>query len=239
MSDFNWTCPHCERPVTISAGRVTTGLHSLYYDNADGLRALETTFIVCPNPECRHFSLTAGLYESAQASRSVQPMVGKRLISWNLVPPSRAKTFPSYVPQAILDDYREACLIQDLSPKASATLSRRCLQGILRDFWQVKAGRLVDEIDQIKDKVDPETWSAIDAVRTIGNIGAHMEKDISVIVDVDPNEAELLIGLVETLIREWYIAKEERKNRMNAIVTAAAAKKTAPASSSPVSSKTK
>jgi hypothetical protein len=137
-----------------------------------------------------------------------------------------------------LDDYREACLIQDLSPKASATLSRRCLQGILRDFWQVKPGRLVNEIDQIKDKVDPETWAAIDAVRTIGNIGAHMEKDISVIVDVDPNEAELLIGLVETLIREWYIGREERKSRMSAIVTAAGSKKQVSLPSSPMPPKT-
>jgi hypothetical protein len=170
-----------------------------------------------------HPSKEGGGFESREV------IIGYPLQQWNLIPPSRAKTFPAYVPQAILDDYREACLIQDLSPKASATLSRRCLQGILRDFWKVTPGRLVDEIDQIKDKVDPETWAAIDAVRKIGNIGAHMEKDISVIVDVDPNEAELLIGLVETLIREWYIAREERKNRMNAIVTAAASKKKSPA----------
>jgi len=39
--------------------------------------------------------------------------------------------------------------------------------------------------------VDPLTWEAIDAVRKLGNIGAHMEKDINVIVDVDPEEAEL------------------------------------------------
>ena len=31
-------------------------------------------------------------------------------------------------------------------------------------------------------------WQAIDAVRSIGNIGAHMEKDINLIVDVDPEE---------------------------------------------------
>ena len=47
------------------------------------------------------------------------------------------------------------------------------------------------------------TWAAIDAVRRVGNIGAHMEHDINVIVDVEPREAELLIGLVETLFREW------------------------------------
>lgn len=41
-----------------------------------------------------------------------------------------------------------------------------------------------------------------------------MEKDIDLIVDVDPNEAELLIGLIETLIRDWYIAREDRKTRL-------------------------
>jgi hypothetical protein len=144
---------------------------------------------------------------------------------WSLIPSSKAKTFPAYIPQVVLNDYREACLIRDLSPKASATLSRRCLQGILRDFWQLKAGRLVDEIAQIKDKVDPLTWGAIEAVRKIGNVGAHMEADINVIVDVDPDEAELLIGLVETLLREWYIAREDRKARMGALMAAAGTKK--------------
>lgn len=91
------------------------------------------------------------------------------------------------------------------------------MQGILRDFWQVKSGRLVDEIEQIKDKVDLLTWDAIEAVRKVGNIGAHMEKDINVIVDVEPREAELLIGLIETLIKDWYIAREERKVRLNQI----------------------
>jgi Domain of unknown function (DUF4145) len=231
MSDYNWTCPHCERSVTISESREIKRDIVLYIENADGRRTLIVHFIVCPNPDCCRFTLRAALHPSKEGGgfESREVIIGYPLQQWNLIPPSRAKTFPAYVPQAILDDYREACLIQDLSPKASATLSRRCLQGILRDFWKVTPGRLVDEIDQIKDKVDPETWAAIDAVRKIGNIGAHMEKDISVIVDVDPNEAELLIGLVETLIREWYIAREERKNRMNAIVTAAASKKKSPA----------
>jgi hypothetical protein len=41
-----------------------------------------------------------------------------------------------------------------------------------------------------------------------------MEEDINLIVDVDPNEAELLIGLIETLIRDWYVSREERKARL-------------------------
>jgi hypothetical protein len=95
---------------------------------------------------------------------------------------------------------------------------------MLRDYWKVKPGRLVDEINQVQEKVDPLAWAAIEAVRKIGNIGAHMEKDINVIVDVDPNEAELLIGLIERLLEDWYIARERRKTSMTALIDAAAAK---------------
>ena len=224
MTDFNWTCPHCERAVTISDERFSADTHILWIKNADGRRTLESLFIVCPNEQCRRFTLTARLFLSERQSNGREKYTAE-LQEWNLIPGSKAKNFPTYIPQAIRDDYREACLILDLSPKASATLSRRCLQGILRDFWAVKPGRLIDEIDEIKGKVDGVTWDAIQAVREIGNIGAHMEKDINVIVDVDPDEAKLLIGLVETLLSEWYVARYERQKRMDAVVAAAAAKK--------------
>lgn len=223
MRDFNWTCPHCDRAVTITEGRITTDRHTLYQENADGRRSLISTFIVCPNPDCRKFTLTATLRESR--SNQGNEVLGQIVQTWDLVPSSCAQSFPSYVPKTILNDYQEACYIRELSPKASATLSRRCLQGILRDFWKVKSGRLVDEIDQIKDRVDPLTWDAIDALRKLGNIGAHMERDINFLVDVDPQEAELLIGLIETLLKEWYVGREERKARMGALVAAASAKK--------------
>jgi len=224
MQPFNWACPHCERDVTIADGRFSSGQHRLRIKNNDGYRLLQTYFVVCPNPDCQRFTLTAILHNGTHDNFGNETL-GDELQRWNLIPESRAKHFPAYVPQAILADYREACLIRDLSPKASATLSRRCLQGVIRDFWGVKPGRLVDEIDAIRPQVDPLTWDAIDALRKLGNIGAHMEKDISLIVDVDPDEAELLIGLVETLLRDWYIQREERKVRMGSLIAAAKGKK--------------
>jgi hypothetical protein len=225
VNDFNWTCPHCEHAVTISDSRHSFAKHTLNIENAIGRLTLQSLFIVCPNPECMKFTLHVYLFESQPGPRGPEQL-GKKLQEWPLIPPSASKHFPDYVPQAIREDYGEACLICDLSPKASATLSRRCLQGILRDFWKVKPGRLVDEIDEVKGQIDSITWDAIEAVRKLGNIGAHMEKDINVIVEVDPDEARLLIGLVETLLREWYVAREERKVRMAAVIAAAASKKT-------------
>lgn len=225
MESFNWTCPHCERAVTISSERYSEEWHTLRIDNADGRFTLSSVFIVCPNPECSRYTLTADLFESSKHYSAQREELGSEVQSWKLIPSSKGKTFPSYIPETIRDDYSEACQILELSPKASATLARRCLQGILRDFWGAKPGRLVDEIDQIHSQVDPLTWGAIDALRKLGNIGAHMEKDINLIVDVDPGEAGLLIDLIETLFREWYISREERKNRMGAIIAAAANKK--------------
>ena len=121
--------------------------------------------------------------------------------------------FPEYVPHNIRQDYEEACIIKELSPKSSATLARRALQGMIRNYWGIKGKSLYDEINQIKDKVDPATFDAIDAVRKIGNIGAHMERDVNVIIDIEPSEAGLLINLIEELIDDWYIAREQRRLR--------------------------
>jgi len=61
-------------------------------------------------------------------------------------------------------------------------------------------------------------------VRSIGNIGAHMEKDINLIVDVEPNEADLLVRLIEVLLDEWYIRRHEREDHMQKVIAAAKAK---------------
>lgn len=129
-----------------------------------------------------------------------------------------AKNMPEYVPAPIREDYLEACSIIDLSPKAAATLARRALQGMIRDFYGVVKHTLAKEIDALRDQLDPLTWQAIDAVRRIGNIGAHMEKDINVIVDVEPDEAVKLVRLIELLVGEWYVARHRRQEGLAAIV---------------------
>jgi hypothetical protein len=195
----------------------------LQHENADGKHAFTSIFVVCPNPKCKKFSLTAELSDVEWSDLSGWN-AGEKIQSWNLIPASRAKVLPSYIPKPIRDDYQEAYLIQSLSPKASATLARRCLQGMIRDFWGVSLPTLKAEIDAIRGKVDSLTWDAIESVRKVGNIGAHMEKDINVIVDVEPNEAELLTRLIESLVQDWYVARENKKQHLTALIGLAAKK---------------
>ena len=99
-------------------------------------------------------------------------------------------------------------------------LARRALQGMIRDFWEISGKRtLGQEIEALKDepRISSETWEAIDAVRKVGNIGAHMEKDINVIIDVEPREATALIELIEVLIEEWYVTRQRRQEHLTRV----------------------
>jgi hypothetical protein len=218
MTVFNWTCPFCNCKTTITESRFSHNIHNFVHGNKHQGQAVISEVIVCPNPDCKEFTLK--VYLRPQNTTQITS-------TWQLVPATDMKVFPDYIPAPIISDYKEACLIRDLSPKASATLSRRCLQGMIREFWGISKSRLIDEIEAIESKVDPLTWRAIDAVRRIGNIGAHMEKDINLVVDVEPREASLLIELIETLIVDWYITRHEREQRLNEIVTTATQKEDA------------
>lgn len=153
-----------------------------------------------------------------------------------ILPTVYSKPQPSYIPASLREDYEEACAIRDLSPKASATLARRCIQGMIRDFCGISRSTLNAEIKELRKQLDDgsaprylseESIIAIDNVREIGNIGAHMERDISIIVDVDPDEAQKLINLIEMLFSEWYIAKETRRAKLEELTVLNAEKQAA------------
>lgn len=227
IQPFNWHCPHCDHHVTITDELFSSDIHWIWKKNADGNIAVQSYVMICANSDCRKPTLNVALRKWVSAKNGDRQLVGDSLLDMRLVPFGKARPFPDYVPGVIRQDYAEACQIRNLSPKAAATLARRALQGILRDFYQVKAGRLVDEIDALEDKMEPELLEAIHGVRKVGNIGAHMEADINLIVDVDPDEAQLLIELVETMIEETYVRREQRRNRLQKVAELSKAKEEA------------
>ena len=202
-----FTCPYCG--MTMSLNSETQSLRYPAFGNSHGVHlptqgggyhtsTLEIEFYQCPN--CDEFTIFA-----TGKGKAVKD------VCLPIRPQSKAKQYPEYIPAPIREDYEEACAVLYLSPKASATLARRCLQGMIRDFWGIAKATLNAEITELKDKIPADLWAVIDSLRQLGNIGAHMEKDTNLIVDIDPDEAEKLIRLIELLMKEWYINREERK----------------------------
>ena len=226
MDPFNWTCPCCGNATTITQPNTVTSAAGVTAASEYGECRVIVRSIACPNTQCRGLFLTAGLYQHATDNLG-RPSIGAVIETWQLKPRSNAKPQPDFIPQEIRVNYLEACLIANDSPKASASMSRRCLQGIVRDYWRIpanKRGNLGSELSHIKDSLDPDTWEAIQAVRAVGDIGAHMEKDVNLIVDVEPSEAALLIALIETLLTDWYVARHKRQERNAALRTVVTAK---------------
>jgi hypothetical protein len=171
--------------------------------------------VACPNPDCKKLTLVVNLTTYVWGESGFTD--GKTIHHWDLLPDSQAKPQPDYIPNPIVQDYNEACRILSLSPKASAALARRCLQGMIRDFWNISKSTLNLEIKAPEDKVTPDVWEAIDSVRSVGNIGAHFEKDVNLIVEIEPEEADLLIKLIEDLFIDWYITQHDRQERQSSL----------------------
>ena len=227
MKSFDWTCPYCNRAQAVTEEQFSR--ESGYIHNANSVHehiGYHVVSIRCANEKCKKLQLWFDLCNALPNRHGVY-FAGPTIIQhWPLLPESVAKPQPQYIPKPIVEDYTEACRIRDLSPKASATLSRRCLQGMIRDFCGITGNTLFAEIDALREAVsqgdgirhvNQDTVEAIDHVRKIGKYGAHMEKDVNLVINVEPYEAQKLIELIELLFHEWYVQREGRKERLAAL----------------------
>ncbi|MBE5740956.1 MAG: DUF4145 domain-containing protein [Clostridiales bacterium] len=195
-----YTCPYCgnKQAFEYNCKVQSCGYNRSWSVRGDWVKSdVKVYHIECSNEKCKQMSVI-GFIESGNSQ-------------FDIIPSFTCKTFPNYVPKQIRDDYQEACSIIELSPKAAATLLRRCLQGMLHDFWDIHGKNLNAEITQLKDRVSTSQWKAIDGVRSIGNIGAHMEQDINLIIDIDLGEAKKLQSLIELLVDKWYISRHDEE----------------------------
>ena len=126
------------------------------------------------------------------------------------------------VPIAYASDYKEAASVFSDSPKASAALSRRCLQNLLREKARVKKSNLNDEIEEVlESKQLPSHLSeSLHAVRAVGNFAAHPIKSqhTGEVVDVEPGEAEWLLDVLEGLFDFYFVQPaltKKRKENLN------------------------
>lgn len=120
-----------------------------------------------------------------------------------------ARPVPPEVPNPYRQDFVEACEVLSISPKASAALSRRNLQAIIRDQAQVTGKDLNVEIQTLIDsgKLPTHISEGLHAVRQIGNFAAHPIKSTSTgeIFDVEVGEAEWNLDVLELMFDFYFV----------------------------------
>ena len=198
IKDKTYVCPFCghAQAYTFSYELVRTGMPEpgRYIATSDMVKeSIDLYTFQCNNDSCKRVTVT-----------SINRSTGEQV---DIIPRVVTKYYPDFIPEQIRKDYEEACLIIESSPKAAATLLRRCLQGMIHDFWNIHEKNLNAEITKLKEKITSSQWNAIDGLRKLGNIGAHMESDVNLIIDIDQDEAKKLLKLIELLLEQWYIAR--------------------------------
>lgn len=114
------------------------------------------------------------------------------------------------IPEKYASLYKEAYGVVEISPRASAALSRACLQMLLREYGGVKHGNLESEIGQVvaSNTLPASLAETIDTIRMRGNYAVHPDKsnEPGKITDIEEGEAEWGLEILKDLF-EHYITK--------------------------------
>ena len=206
-ADTTGKCPHCGTRVHFKRPLESPGGPIFATDISQGAEELpDIRLVYAECPSCGNLTI------SLQAN-------DKTHLLWPRTGQYRA--VPDNLPETIREDFEQACAVLESSPKASAALSRRCLQHVLLDKAGVKKGNLSDQIDEVLAQPLPSELSKIiDLVRQTGNLAAHPIKSqrTGEIVDVEPQEAECNIEVLEMLFDYYYEQPrrmEERRKQLN------------------------
>jgi Domain of unknown function (DUF4145) len=154
--------------------------------------------------------------------KTVNHLYDHELIGTTLLfPKFPIKQIPAEIPEKFARDFQEAHDTLAVSLKASAALSRRCLQNLIREKEGIVERSLFAEVDKLikLNKLPKYLADDLDAIRQIGNFAAHPIKDSNSgeIVDVEPGEAEWTFRVLEDLLLLYFVEEPKSAARRAAL----------------------
>lgn len=203
-------CPHCSTVVKFSW--YTSDAYEVDEENS---RGKQLYFTSCLNCSKLVVILKEGFlsYSEIINRHSVKEVEWERMLYPNKTQFENSQDIPSIY----LEDYEETIKVLSASPKASAALTRRLLQNILREEFDIKEKNQAAEIQKFiqLEGVPSHLTDAVDAIRNIGNLAAHPTKNENTgeIVPVENGEAEWLIEVIESLFDFTFIQPKKLERR--------------------------
>lgn len=221
-------CPHCQ---IYSVMNINSTVERFERDKEEGISFKGKNLLfdfICTCPQCNNaVFIQAQAHGNAvdpnteETEEQLEALSSGKILSVH--PYRKSLTAPPGVPEKYAGDFREAVLVMNLSPTASAALSRRVFQNILRNEFGIQARDLYKEIETFiaQPGIPSYLTDAVDAIRNIGNFAAHPLKSTNTgeVVPVEPGEAEWLIEVLNSLFDFKFTQPQklqERKDKLNA-----------------------
>lgn|SRR5579883_68429 len=195
-------CPHCLNAFDEKGQFMDFGLGP----NANG----PCTLFYARCPSCADFIIM------------LQRVIDHRYDEIRIYPLGTTRSvLPQEVPREFADAYQEASAVFPYSDKASAALTRRCLQQLLRAKGGVSPSDLSKEIQAVLEskQLPSNLADDLDAIRQIGNFAAHpiKSRQSGEIVEVEPREAEWALDVLHDLLDFYFVRSERSRMRRESL----------------------
>lgn len=198
-------CPHCN-----------TAIHAAWIGPTHLIRLPTTVgtwqirYLTCP--ECQNF--VAELQLASPVDNHVE-------LTAQVWPRHATRPVANEVEERYASDYKQAAAILGISPKASAALSRRLVQDIIREKAGIKKKNLDAEITELINSGQLPAWLStnVDSIRAVGNFGTHPIKSTNTgeVVEVEPGEAEFLLDVLDDLFDFYFVQPARAAQHLGAI----------------------
>lgn len=214
-------CPHCscyyhyEDDETPDSTAVASLDHALVAIGQDGDLTLYLRKDVCLNCGRVQLGLTGWMADGGGWGDPLYPH--RSIYPIPRVPPE--------VPQEFAADYVEAWTILGDSPRASAALSRLCLERILLEksgVPGVTGKNLKQDIEKVvqSNSLPTSISKLLDAPRLLGNLAVHANRslDTGTVVPVKPEDAEFCLEIIGLLFDHYFVTTDRNDERLKRLM---------------------
>jgi len=182
-------------------------VYGLYYRTGSTEENIVVEYFRCPDPDCLNVDIRVTGDEK-----------------WNnkemwFHPVSTYKSYP-HIDKDVEKYYIESCAVLQFSPRASAALSRACLETVMTKEYKL-TGNLSKQLNDFKIKVisgeiriDPLFVDATDGIRKGGNASLHDELKY----EISNEEALQILNVLEMFLDEIYVNQPERKIKLEKVI---------------------
>ena len=203
-------CPHCATGVCISWKEVAFPIPSPDDEDDRGGYAIQYGF--CPECEKLIITLQHGLEVGYTMGYWIDDIDEESMIYPRH---SVGRILDQYVPLKYAELFRESEEVNNISPRASATLSRYLLQMLLHEELSIKKKNLEEEIKELEgsSNIPTKLVSMLQVMRRVANFGAHPKKSTNSneIVDVEAGESSVMLDLLEEVFDYIFVKPKQQE----------------------------
>ena len=128
---------------------------------------------------------------------------------------SNRKTLSDTIPEKYVQLFQESEQVNNISPRASATLSRYLLQMLLHEELHIHKRNLEDEIKELEgsNNIPTKLVTMLQVMRRVANFGAHPKKSTNSneIVEVEAGESAVMLDLLEEVFDYIFVKPKQQE----------------------------